>query len=100
MDGRLDPVYKRQAIFLAASLGVGLVLTYFFGFFVGMAANIAILLAAVFYIRLRQARALGTLGLGGQREGVRLKYACLACGAEFKGSRCGRCGSSMKKPVF
>lgn len=100
MDGRLNPVFKRQAAFLVAALAVGFVLTYFFDFIVGMAANIAILVGAIFYIHWRQGKALATLGLGGRDEGVKLKYVCLACGAEFKGARCAKCGSSMKKPLF
>ncbi|HVX01948.1 MAG TPA: hypothetical protein VHA09_02230 [Nitrososphaera sp.] len=107
MDGSLRPVLKRQIMFLAASLGIGLVLTYFFGFLIGMAANVAILVAAIFYIRYRQAKALGSFGFGSDTagrghmgEGVKLKYVCLACGAEVKGMRCSSCGSNMKKPLF
>lgn len=107
MDGSLRPVLKRQIMFLAASLGVGLVLTYFFGFLVGMIANIAIFVAAIFFIRYRQTRALGSFGFGSgtagrghMSEGVKLKYVCLSCGAEVKGTRCSSCGSNMKKPLF
>ena len=107
MDSSLKPVLKRQAIFVGASLGAGLVLTYFFGFFVGMAANVAIFVAAIFFIRYRQQKALRSLGLGSQtagrgyeQEGIKLKYVCLSCGAEVKGSKCGACGSQMKKPLF
>jgi hypothetical protein len=107
MDSSLKPVLKRQIIFLVASLGIGLVLTYFFGFIVGMAANIAIFVAAIFYIRYRQSKALGsfgfsgdTAGRGNMSEGVKLKYICIACGADVKGARCAKCGSNMKKPLF
>lgn len=107
MDSSLKPVLKRQAIFLGASLGAGLVLTYFFGFLVGMTANIAIFMAAMFFIRWRQQKALRSLGLGNQTAGrgyepggAKLKYVCLSCGAEVKGSKCSACGSQMKKPLF
>ncbi|MEM2139947.1 hypothetical protein [Nitrososphaera sp.] len=107
MDSSLKPVIKRQVIFVGASLGAGLLLTYFFGFFVGMAANVAIFVAAIFFIRWRQQKALRSLGLGSQtagrgfeQEGVKLKYVCLSCGAEVKGTKCGACGSQMKKPLF
>ncbi len=107
MDGSLKPVLKRQVIFVGASLGVGLLLTYLFGFLVGVTANIAIFAAAIFFIRYRQQKALRTLGLGSQttgrgfeQDGVKLKYVCLSCGAEVKGAKCGACGSQMKKPLF
>jgi hypothetical protein len=106
MDSSLKPVLKRQAIFIGASLGVGLVLTYYFGFLVGLTANIAIFMAAIFFIRWRQQKALKSLGLGSQTagrgyevQGVKLKYVCLSCGAEVKGDRCS-CGSRMRKPLF
>jgi hypothetical protein len=106
MDGSLRPVLKRQVIFVGASLGSGLLLTYFFGFLAGFAANIAIFAAAIFYIRYRQQKTLRTLGLGSrtagrgyEQDGVRLRYACLSCGAEVKGDRC-PCGSRMRKPLF
>lgn len=106
MDNSLKPVLKRQAIFIGASLGAGLVLTYFFGFLVGLTANIAIFMAAIFFIRWRQQKALKSLGFGSQSvgrgyevPGVKLKYVCLSCGAEVKGDRCS-CGSRMRKPLF
>ncbi len=107
MDSSLSPVLKRQIMFLAGSLGIGLVLTYFFGFIVGLAANIGIFIAAIFYIRYRQSKALGsfgfgsdTIGRGHMNEGTKLKYVCMACGTEVKGARCSKCGSNMKKPLF
>jgi hypothetical protein len=106
MDGSLKPVLKRQAIFVGASLGAGLLLTYYFGFLVGLTANIAIFMAAIFFIRWRQQKALKSLGFGSQTagrgyeaQGVKLKYVCLSCGAEVKGDRCS-CGSRMRKPLF
>lgn len=107
MDSTLTPVLKRQLLFIGASLGAGLVFTYFFGFFAGLAANIAVLLGVVFYIRRKQLNALKSLGFsdesagrGYMNSGARLKYICLLCGEEIKGARCGRCGSNMKKPLF
>jgi hypothetical protein len=106
MEGSIKPVLKRQAIFVGASLGTGLLLTYFFGFLIGMTANVAIFAAAIFYIRYRQQKALRTFGLGSQtagrgyeQDGIRLKYVCLSCGSEVKGDRCS-CGSKMRKPLF
>jgi hypothetical protein len=107
MDGTLRPVLKRQIIFMAASLAVGITLTIFFGFIVGLAANIAIFVGAMLYIRYRRAKALRSLGFGDDTAGSgyasdrpKLKYVCLACGAEVKGAKCPSCGSGMKKPLF
>jgi hypothetical protein len=107
MDSTLTPVLKRQLLFIGASLGAGLVFTYFFGFFVGLAANIAVLLGVMFYIRRKQLNALQSLGFsdetagrGYMSGGTKLKYICLSCGEEVKGVKCGKCGSNMKKPLF
>ncbi|HKX80999.1 MAG TPA: hypothetical protein VJL54_01965, partial [Nitrososphaera sp.] len=62
MDGTLKPVLKRQILVLGASIGVGLLVTYFFGFLIGLAANIAVLLAMVFYLRRRQIQAMKAFG--------------------------------------
>lgn len=106
MDSTLKPVLKRQMVFIGASLGAGLTLTYFFGFLVGLTANIGIFIAAILYIRWRQQKALRSFGFSGQTAGrgyeqdaVKLKYVCLSCGAEVKGDRCS-CGSRMRKPLF
>ncbi len=107
MDSTLTPVLKRQLLFIGASLGTGLVFTYLFGFFAGLAANIAVLLGVIFYIRRKQWNALKSLGFsdettgrGYRSGGMKLKYICISCGEEVKGARCGKCGSNMKKPLF
>jgi hypothetical protein len=107
MDSTLRPVLKRQLLVIGASLGTGLLFTYFFGFFIGLAVNLAVMVGVIFYIRRKQLGALRSLGfsdeMGGGRygnTGVKLKYICLSCGAEVKGARCGSCGSNMKKPLF
>jgi hypothetical protein len=107
MDSTLKPVLKRQILVLGASLGTGIIVTMFYGFLVGLAANIAVLVGIVFYLRWRQLRALRSLGFSDETAGggyynsrVKLKYVCLSCGEEVKGARCGKCGSNMKKPLF
>lgn len=107
MDSTLKPVLKRQLLVIGASLGTGLVVSYFFGFLIGLAANIAVLVGIMFYIRRRQIRALRSFGFGDEMAGggysgarVKIKYVCLSCGEEVKGTRCGKCGSNMKKPLF
>jgi hypothetical protein len=104
MDGTLRPVLKRQLLVIGASLGAGLVVTLFFGFLIGLAVNIAVMVGITFYIRRKQLGALKALGFSNESAGGygsgKLKYICLSCGAEVKGARCGRCGSNMKKPLF
>jgi hypothetical protein len=107
MDSTLKPALKRQILFIGASLGTGLVVSYFFGFLIGLAANMAVLVGIMFYIRRKQLRALRSFGFGNEtmgggysNAGVKIKYVCLSCGSEFKGTQCSKCGSNMKKPQF
>ena len=106
MDSTLKPVLKRQLLVIGASLGAGLVFTYFFGFFIGLMVNIAVMMGVIFYIRRKQLSALRSLGFSDETAGgygsarFKLKYVCLSCGAEVKGARCKSCGSNMKKPLF
>jgi hypothetical protein len=107
MDSTLRPVLKRQLLLMGASLGVGLLVTYLTGnLLIGLGVNIAVMIGIIFYIRRKQLGALGSLGFSNEfaggygSAGGRLKYICLSCGAEVKGSRCGKCGSNMKKPLF
>ena len=107
MDGSLKPVLKRQILVLGASLGTGIIVSIFFGFLIGLAANIAVLVGIIFYLRWRQLRALRSFGFSDETAGgghynsrTKLKYVCLSCGEEVKGARCSKCGSNMKKPLF
>ncbi len=107
MEGALSPAYKRQAVLLIATIAAGLIITYFFGFLIGMAINTALLVALALYVRRRRTNALRTFGFSSETAGrghmtdtVRLKYMCLACGAQVNGAKCAKCGSNMKKPIF
>ncbi len=106
VDSTLKPVLKRQILVIGASLGIGLLVTFLTGsVLIGLGVNIAIFIGLIFYIRRKQIGALRTLGLGDSGSGYgsgggKLKYVCLSCGAEVKGSKCGSCGSNMKKPLF
>lgn len=104
MDTTLRLVIKRQILVIGAALGAGLLVTLLTGnVLIGLAVNIAIFIGLIFYIRRKQVGALRTLGLSESSMGYsvdKLKYICLSCGAEVKGSRCSRCGSNMKKPLF
>jgi hypothetical protein len=104
MDENLKPLIKRQLLLIGASFGIYLIVTYFFGFMAGFIANIAVLLAIVFFIRRKQPNALRMFGFSNRstysNHEIKLKYSCLACGAEVKGLECDKCGSKMKKPIF
>jgi hypothetical protein len=114
MDNTLKPVLKRQVLFIGASLGIYLVISYFFGFLVAFIVNTALFIGIILYIRKRQTDALRSFGFGDSsntntsssssryptESSTKLKYSCLSCGAEVKGSSCRKCGSKMKKPVF
>jgi hypothetical protein len=103
MDSTLRPVLKRQILLIGASLGVGLLVTYVTGsVLIGLGVNIAVMIGLIFYIRRKQLRTLGFGDAAGGYYGgsTKLKYVCLSCGAEVKGTRCGSCGSNMKKPLF
>jgi hypothetical protein len=104
MDGSLKPVIRRQLLFMGMSLGIYLVVTYFFGFLAGFIANTAVLVAVMFLIRKKRPNALRLFGFSNEstysNQEIRLKYSCLSCGAEVKGLECDKCGSKMKKPRF
>ena len=62
MDESLKPLIKRQLLLMGVSLGIYFVVTYFFGFMAGFIANIAVLLAIIFFIRRKQPNALRMFG--------------------------------------
>jgi hypothetical protein len=104
MDESLKPLIKRQLLLMGVGLGIYFVVTYFFGFMAGFIANIAVLLAIIFFIRRKQPNALRMFGFSNKstysNHEIKLKYSCLSCGAEVKGLECDKCGSKMKKPIF
>ena len=107
MDSALSPAYKRQAVLLIATIAAGLILTYYFGLVIGLAINTGLLVALALYVRRRRTNALKSLGFSSETAGaghmsdsVKMRYLCLACGAQVNGVTCARCGSKMKKPVF
>jgi hypothetical protein len=62
MDESLKPLIKRQLLLMGVSLGIYFVVTYFLGFMAGFIANIAVLLAIIFFIRRKQPNALRMFG--------------------------------------
>ncbi len=78
---------------LLVSMAVSMALTWFFGFFVGLAVTFAIFILFSMYMRRR------SLGYPtGILSGV--NYICIACGHRFKGGECPRCGSRMRRAEF
>jgi hypothetical protein len=69
MDGTLKPVLKRQILLIAASLGTGLIVSYFYGFLLGLAANMAVLVGIMFYMRWRQQKAMRSFGFSDETAG-------------------------------
>ena len=104
MDESLKPLIKRQLLLMGVSLGIYFVVTYFLGFMAGFIANIAVLLAIIFFIRRNQPNALRMFGFSNKNtysnHEIKLKYSCLSCGAEVNGLECDKCGSKLKKPIF
>jgi len=111
MNNSLGPSLKRPALLIGAGVGIYLVVSYFFGILVGFIVNTAIFIGIIFYIRKKQTAGLRSFGFDTNNNGnpnngygidtnAKLKYRCISCGAEVKGSKCKKCGSKMKKPIF
>lgn len=90
--------YGRMLVWLFVSMGISMVLTYFFGLFVGLAMAIGIFILLSMYIRKRALR--GPTSGGGMFGGGGINYVCIACGHKFKGGSCPRCGSKMRRAEF
>ena len=112
MNNTLKPIIKRQLLFIGGSLAVCFVVSYVFGYFVGIILNMVIFVGILFYVRKKQLSALKSLGFSNEKVGgegfnwfntdpVKVRYVCLGCGAEISGiSSCNKCGSKMKRPIF
>lgn len=86
--------YTKMISILLLSMAVSMALTWYFGFFVGLAMTFAIFILFSIYIRKRGMR--GPVGVfsGG------VNYICIACGQKFKSGACPRCGSKMRRADF
>jgi hypothetical protein len=93
---------------MGGSIGVYLIVNYFFGFLISFIVNTAIFLAIILYIRRRrrQLNALRSFEFSNKtiaadseysKQEMKLRYGCIFCGSEVKGSECANCGSKMKK---
>jgi len=112
MNNTLKPILKRQLLFIGGSLAACFVISYVFGYFIGIILNMAIFVGILFYIRKKQTGALKSLGFSDEKAGgegfswfsngsVKVRYICLGCGAEIDSiNSCSKCGSRMKKPIF
>jgi hypothetical protein len=112
MNNPFSPSLKRPLLLIGAGLGIYLVVSYFFGVLVGFIVNTALFIGIIFYIRKKQTAGLRSFGFDNNNynrnsnngydidTNAKLKYGCISCGAEVKGSKCKKCGSKMKKPIF
>jgi hypothetical protein len=113
MNNPLSSLSKRPLILIGAGIGIYLVVSYFFGVLVGFIVNTALFIGIIFYIRKKQTAGLRLFGFDdnnnnssdsndqyGLDKNTKLKFICISCDAEVKGSKCKKCGSKMKKPKF
>ena len=111
MNNTLKPIIKRQLLFIGGSLAVCFVVSYVFGYFVGIILNMVIFVGILFYIRRKQIMEQRSLGSDGKAystglnwfsdNSTKMRYICISCGSEMKGIvECNKCGSKMKKFIF
>ena len=115
---------KLQILFVGVSVGISLIVTYFFGFMIGSVLNIVMLFGIIYYIRRKQEFGSFSSSLFGFSDKSpsssspsssssrisnnssitntdrNIKYVCLTCSTKVTGRTCRKCGSHMKKPVF
>jgi hypothetical protein len=112
MNNPLIPLLKRLLLLIGVGIGIYLVLSYFFGLLVSFIVNTALFIGIIFYIRKKQTAGLRLFGFDDNNNNsnsndrydidtnTKLKYICISCRAEVKGSECKKCGSKIKKPIF
>ncbi|MFQ5969729.1 MAG: hypothetical protein ACE5J2_04470 [Nitrososphaerales archaeon] len=87
--------YTKMIVWMVATAAVSIVLTYYFGFIIGLALAFGVFILLNIMVRRRALRS----GFGGTfRLGV--TYRCIQCGHRFKGGACPRCGSKMRSAEF
>jgi hypothetical protein len=111
MNNPLSPSSKRPLILIGAGIGIYLVVSYFLGVLVGFIVNTALFIGIILYIRKKQTAGLRLFGFYDSNnsnsndqydmdKNAKLKYSCISCNAEVRGSKCKKCGSKMKKPIL
>ena len=123
MDNTIKSMLKLQILFVGVSVGISLIVTYFFGFMIGSVLNIVMLFGIIYYIRRKQEFGSFSSSLFGFSDKSpspspsspssrissnssitntdrNIKYVCLTCSTKVTGRTCRKCGSYMKKPVF
>ena len=126
MDNTIKSMLKLQILFVGVSVGISLIVTYFFGFMIGSVLNIVMLFGIIYYIRRKQTKEFGSSSSSSSLFGFsnksasssssssssrissnsitntdrNIKYVCLTCSTKVTGRTCRKCGSHMKKPVF
>lgn len=108
MNNPLSPSSKRPLILIGVGIGIYLVVSYILGVLVGFIVNTALFIGIIFYIRKKQTAGSRLFGFddnnnnhSNDQYGIdkksKLKFSCISCNAEVKGSECKKCGSKMKK---
>jgi hypothetical protein len=82
---------QNQMLWIGISIAISLTLSFLLPFPFSLVAIIGVFIAMNYYMRRRQMRRMGMMGIN---------YACIACGQRFKGGSCPRCGSKMKRADF
>lgn len=111
MNNPLRSSSKRPPILIGTGIGIYLVVSYFLGVLVGFIVNTALFIGIILYIRKKQNAGLRLIGFDdnnnsnsndqyGIDKNIRLKFSCISCDVEVKGSKCKKCGSKMKKPIL
>jgi hypothetical protein len=109
MNNPLNPSSKQPLILIGVGIGIYLVVSYILGVLVGFIVNTALFIGIIFYIRKKQTAGSRLFGFddnnnnnSNDQYGIdkksKLKFSCISCNAEVKGSKCKKCGSKMKKP--
>ena len=99
---------QNQMVWLAASLAISFIISWFLPFPFSLVVIIGVFMAMGYFIRQRQMRRMGMGGSssfsgsffggslsGNQRGGI--DYYCMSCGKKHNERACPNCGSTMKR---
>ena len=101
---------QNQMVWLAASLAISFIISWFLPFPFSLVVIIGVYMAMGYFIRQRQMRRMGMGGggassfsgsffgnslFGNQRGGI--DYYCMSCGMKHNERACPNCGSTMKR---
>jgi hypothetical protein len=106
----IKPILKRHLLIIGIGAALYFLISYFFGFLIGLIVNTVFLVCFILHIRIIEGQNLRTNPVNYRRavnigrlpadETARLKYICLYCGAQVWDRQCSKCGSKVRKPLF